>query len=1488
MPSPNGYFDCAASSNISRNWFRARITHDTTSPPWDTPNAGSYEFEINVGTTALGPFTPAAITSPGNECTTEPDNLFSPNGVADSVFGVGGPAALLADTDYWLEVILRDPTDVEVDRFVCGPTHTEPYPVFTCIGPDVTQTTADVLMGSTTGTPNFAPPCNEDSVVWELATVSGGPYTAAPSEPVDGPSLEHTFTGLTPGTQYFARARLTEQAQTAGEYLVTQECPFITTAAPQPGGQSMFQPQPCGTGGTGEAGADVEQTLLCDVLPDGSIAGTALAVYEYDADGNPVGAPTFINPATGAAYVAQGTLQPCRQGCCPEPVVLCDVQPDNSTIQFLRSFTGDEAGNIDATDTLLDGTPYAPTGVVSDCDPYRLCTPSSDQDLNGDCGPGETPNTVLIGGEGDSSDSVIHDDPTADPLCGGVWDRPSEASPFTVLETFRNATFDQPGPVTQGSAPYAGLTASPGWTGSNVDAPGQGWLQTSDINSFTNGIWQVPAPFSTADGMTAQVTFASHDGTITPNGDGMAFVFTDGSIPPQTSAIGGGGGLGLDNWQGGYVAVVMDEYGGVCGANSICLSRAGGSAVPPGTGNGSFASMSVAPHDISADTGRANPGRLITSIISEGGQTYVSASILWDGDAEPTVYFDRFNVTAAGLPPAPPTLRMSLYGGSGGAFRSEHEYRDATATAAGSQQWRAFPIITDPVPPCVTSVRVEACLDVTFTEDTQTVGNGNPEAFLWLVNTATNTVLDKAQRSSQPSQVGTANELCVDATVPVAQLANLRVYVGAETRDTFGIYGSTWENLEITVAGLGCPVQPVRTLAISAPCPIDVNIVGGTADGTPAPVTVVNTPSTFEDALVCITSGGDTFSGFRREVRAADGTVTVSFLSTDGIPVVPDTWAAGQCAAGDTELLEVCDLGTDPPTPFVRRVTYDGNGLVVSSEDVDYTGVPYVPVGLAGRCDACAPLVLADVCVTSTDFPGLTLPAVAVRTCDGTMEFLNPSTGLPWPNATGPVICPPENAPWEEVFCDDGNANQPFRRIFTLTPLGSVVTFDEDLNGAPYVVVGDAVRCGADSEFTTVCDAGSSTTLLARYVFDAAGQITDTSYYTLDGTGPVVPVGPISEGGCCVPLSLGESCYDSGGGVIRRVVGERRCRPDGTPGFDLYFYDTQSGALVPAPAFVDCPESEDDPGRDVEQVVLCDNAGPFIRAYQYNDQSGLPSGLPSDFTLAGAPYVTVGPVVNCGASTTARDEEILVLCDATPTRFLRRYNYDASTGALIGIVNTTLDGSTPFVPVGAVGVCTTAIASDFDFLSTVLCDANGTQFIQRLTFNSSTGAVVSTTNTTLTGGAFVPVAPVSLCSNCCPSVIGEGCTNTGSGFYTAIRATNGTISLIDSVTGAAVLAANIVPCPSDDTARTLTAQARLVGDADAPWTPGADVVGTLTSVTMTVLSGTATLTDQNGTVLAGLPAGYTASWSVADDNTLTGPTSIDAIGGSTAVHWTQR
>ncbi|MEC3995160.1 hypothetical protein VSR01_17120 [Actinacidiphila sp. DG2A-62] len=71
---------------------------------------------------------------------------------------------------------------------------------------------------------------------------------------------------------------------------------------------------------------DVEGSLLCDVLADGTVAAQALVEAVYDTStGLRVGTRT-VNPVTGADYLVQGTLQPCPppEQCSCETVLLCD------------------------------------------------------------------------------------------------------------------------------------------------------------------------------------------------------------------------------------------------------------------------------------------------------------------------------------------------------------------------------------------------------------------------------------------------------------------------------------------------------------------------------------------------------------------------------------------------------------------------------------------------------------------------------------------------------------------------------------------------------------------------------------------------------------------------------------------------------------------------------------------------------------------------------------------------------------------------------------------------------------------------------------------------------------------------------------------------------------------------------------------------------------------------------------------------------------
>ncbi len=580
--------------------------------------------------------------------------------------------------------------------------------------------------------------------------------------------------------------------------------------------------------------------------------------------------------------------------------------------------------------------------------------------------------------------------------------------------------------------------------------------------------------------------------------------------------------------------------------------------------------------------------------------------------------------------------------------------------------------------------------------------------------------------------------------------------------------------------------------------------------------------------LVCGTLNGEQRTMSRVVVSdQSGGIIADTFVDTDGAPVTPDTWQPGDCS-GDSPIVGEFIL-CDDSGPFVRKLMQNAQGGVTSVVNVTLAGAPYTPVGTVVQC--AAGQTLGAVCWNTV--PPDPFSHTGFMTLDGNGDpVLYDSDGSVVPQPYALVICP-DTAFTTEVLCDFGNANHTFVRHYIISPISgqSEALWDFELDGSTlYVPVGPVGVCSpaasVDVELEILCDlaGGNAVPFLRSYVRNSAGGIVSFTDNTLTGA-PFVPGGPVA------------ACRDV----------------------------------------------------DTEVQVLCDVSGagvstPFLRRYSYS-AAGLSVGV-SDTALDGSAYTPTGTVGSC-ARPALQDVEVLVLCDSTPTRFLRHIRY-APSGVVLSVTNTTLDGTTAFAPVGAVGTCTTPVATDFDVAEEILCDSNNTAFIRRFTFNSSTGAVTATVNLTLAGGAFVPVGAVGVCTNCCPNVVGNGCTNTGSGFYTAIRATNGTISLIDSVSGAAIVAGNIVPCPTDNTVRTLTAQARQVTNG-APWTPGADVTGTLTSLTVTGVSGLWDMVDANGTALTGLPAGLSLTWNADDDNTLTGPTSVTPQAGASVVAvWTQR
>ncbi|MFC8465998.1 hypothetical protein [Streptomyces sp. NPDC057250] len=1382
MPSPNGYLTGFSYSVQDRQSFRVTLNHDVDNSPWLPGQAGSYTLVWEIGPTAAGPWTAAPLTDIAAGCTPEADNETGVGGLTSTLRRIGDPTpgtGMTADTDYHVRVTVLDPTDAQVDQWVLDtPAHTFAYPVLLCVAPDVTQTSADVSLAQSSGRLDFTAPCNQDSVVWEIATTPGGPYTAAPSEPVTDFTPDHTFSGLTAGTTYYYRARLTEQAQTAGEYLVTPECSFTTQEAPVT--TPPFQPLPCDAGGAGADAVDVEQIVLCDLDAEGNLLGTALAVYEYDTTGAPTGAPTFVDPATGEAYVPQGTLQPCPDAACLPPMQFCQTSTTTGPVEH-------PGRQYDITLPINPGFAVQSLQVDAVSHPAGITWEVDDPD-------GETFRqnlTAFMEGRVPAAATVTINNPNAGvpQVCGAAQPMTVhiecvrlDQNPPNLIELVYNGGQDliqNPAynefpplnpPVSQGNYGFHLLSREddPGPFPGNPPAgdalctntANRGW-ETNDVGR-TFEIWG-------QDVSNAQNT------TPTPRGTPVQEITSDGPPPGGRSTI----------WQT-FQAPASGSF----------IIRVVHGARDPGE-----------QHRITLDNGDtddAQNGDLIDDVSNP-------PSVTSSGGPNPWTQFSQTIPLNAG---STYTLALSTNNPAGGArgglftdMRAYIDRPDQRATAT-----------TDD----------DTC--VVTTEETTT----NTVCSYW-----------------QPQCAGGA-------------------VVGWQKVDT----GESLSNAEFwaQVPAPGC-------------CLPDS---GGEGE---ASSTLSNM---LTSDLVCATVGGIQQNAIRVMVTdPSGGALQTLFLGTDGAPIAPDTWAAGPCT---TSRYMADQVLCDDAGPFLRKYVQSldptNQAQVNSFRDFTLAGVAYTPVGDVSQCGA-SDTELIELCDITPG--GAVVPFVRVLTYSHTGELLSAENqdadGNPYAATGIATICSLINSE-QHVLCDD---NGTFLRTVLGVSGFPITTRDTELDGTtPYVTAGTVRACGATCDPVTttgICLADGTPIGVVSHRDCETEAVTQDGWLNLL-TG-VFTAGPPPAGAmsCSASQSVqvsGTFCdVDGDGDVVGLVLIEYHYAADGTIESVRLVNATTGATYVPVGTITTCPAGATQPEQDI--VELCDvNAGvstPFIRDFR-RDENGAVTGF-TNYTLAGAPYVPTGTVGVC--QPVARvDAESQILCDsaATPNRFVRTYTYTAA-GAVAGFTDTTLAGA-PFVPTGAVGVCAQTIQTDTDFVEEVLCDSQGTAFIRLFRFNSTTGALISTTNTTLAGGAFAPVGTVGVCSECCPNVVGEGCTNTGSGRYTAIRATNGTITLIDSVSGATVLAANIVPCPGDDTVVTLTAQARTLTNA-TPWTPGGDVAGTLTSLTVTGTSGLWDLVDANGTTLTGLPAGLTLTWNAEDNNQLTGPTSVTPQAGATVVaNWTQR
>lgn len=477
--------------------------------------------------------------------------------------------------------------------------------------------------------------------------------------------------------------------------------------------------------------------------------------------------------------------------------------------------------------------------------------------------------------------------------------------------------------------------------------------------------------------------------------------------------------------------------------------------------------------------------------------------------------------------------------------------------------------------------------------------------------------------------------------------------------------------------------------------------------------------------------------------------VGVEFLTPDGQPYeVQGTLGIcntdGPADLTGRELVRLCDVADDGTiTVFVRDYERDSAGAVVGFTDYDIDGQPYTPSGEVTSCDTaqteeeCAspttPLATTGLCLAD----GTPIATVATRDCDGVVSTdgwinLLTNTYTAGQPPAGARACGETSAfDVSGVLCDVNESGDVLGLVLIEVERGTdgEITGTRLINaadGSEYTLQGELTVCPSgveqpEKDLIELCDLtddGEGTTatrFLRDYTRDENGAIVGYTDYTLDGQ-PYTPSGEVAS---CDDVPAPEEPAQPERALIRLcdsvdegedttvTVFVRDYERDDTGAIVSYSdYDLDGQPYTPVGEIGACEEALDVPTREHDLVRLCDtiDAGEdvetveFIRDYE-RDPNGQIVGH-SDYTLDGLPYEPQGEVGQCRDTeercepTPEVDAAPVVLCDTIDdgegeqvVPFLRSYQIDNDSGTITGHTDTELDGSTPYEPVGSVGVC---------------------------------------------------------------------------------------------------------------------------------------------------------------------------------------------------------
>ncbi|MEW2568321.1 hypothetical protein [Streptomyces sp. NPDC047070] len=576
----------------------------------------------------------------------------------------------------------------------------------------------------------------------------------------------------------------------------------------------------------------------------------------------------------------------------------------------------------------------------------------------------------------------------------------------------------------------------------------------------------------------------------------------------------------------------------------------------------------------------------------------------------------------------------------------------------------------------------------------------------------------------------------------------------------------------------------------------------------------------------------------------------------------------GPSAPGMPTARRVGDFVVTPvAVPFLRTICRDCDGMVTSITDTLLdASTAYVPTGTVGTCqtvtdEQCVPLALGEVCYA----PALT---------QLTQDLGTAADGLWWEASTGPVP-----------------AADP-----------SALTYAQDATAYPYPLTPGPVTGQPRTSLSTSLDGAGSGFSYLRHEFTTSAAITAITLSAQADDRPhrIWLDGVVVADFSAVPGSPNVNDPVAYFGVWSPVVTAAISLPAG-PHTLYYEWDNNIPSAEWGALDVRLTLADDAVSARAQVVRACDGTTTLV-----DIETG--QTVPDTATI-----VTCPCTCSTSGSSGGDDAEVLVLCDvdgAVSTPFLRHLVYTDGTG-LPTVTDTALDGSTPYVPAGTVGVCAGAAVEpgvDVELLPMCVVDDATGGIVQRIVaevrYDTETGDRLSVAYVdpvtwgpvALPGGTHVDVCPAEA-EECPATSVIEACRcddtdADGVGDLTYVELLG--VDCAGAVTSLGTFTEDLsapytpvapVECPDEGAEPATGVQAhRIELDPGDLWDAAA--WPTLQSVTAVAHGGSGTVTTDDGT--STLHDTEAATWSVARDTDalLTGPLTIEAGPGTVTVTFT--